>query len=201
MGDSLTTSPAWRIILMILFGMLAVTASWYIQGGMNCLHLQNKAGLFLSLGCGAAFVIIGMVSGCAGIAAVAVGANLVFGLAAAYSGKRTEQGNQIRDEIFGLRRYMRKVTKPELLRIVRSNTDYYYELAPYALALGVDKRFASRFGGLRQSSCTWLVTGMDSASTASEWYGLLREVYRTMNLLQNRPPWEKLLNPKLTKRL
>lgn len=201
MGDSLTTSPAWRIIWMILLAILAAVIGWYMQDGMRCLHLQNKVPLFVSLGCAAALLILGAISGCIVFAAAAVAADLIFGLAAAYTGRRTEQGNLIRDEIFGLRRYMRKVTKAELMRIVRSNSDYYYELAPYALALGVDKRFASRFGNLRQSSCTWLVTGMDSAATATEWYPTLREAYEAMTLLQNRPPWEKFLNSRLGKRL
>jgi len=204
MGDCITTSPAWRVIWMFLFALFAAVLSWYMQEGMSCLHLNQKTNLFISLGClgcGAVLLILGAVSGCIGYTACAVAANLLFGLAAAYTGRRTDMGNQVRDEIFGLRRYMQKVSKPELMRILRTNTDYYYELAPFALALGVDKQFAARFGNLQQSTCIWLTTGMDSASTATEWYPLLREAYEAMTVLQNRPPWEKLLNSRFGKRL
>lgn len=194
LGDSLTTSPAWRIILMILLGFLSALAGWYIQEGMYTLHLRGKLNLIISLSCCGLFLGLGAFALCFPYCLTAVITNLVIGLLSAYSARRTETGNRIRDEILGLRRYMRKVTKPELLRILRSNPDYYYELAPYALALDVDMQFAKRFGSVRQPNCTWLVNGMGSASTAMEFYPLLREAADAMNNLQKRPPWEKLLN-------
>jgi len=194
LGDSLTTSPAWRIILMILLGFLSCILSWYIQGGMHTLHLRGWQELLISLSCGGLMLGLGAFAQCMPYCLAAVIANLIIGLLSAYSARRTETGNRIRDEILGLRRYLRKVTKPELLRILRSNPDYYYELAPYALALGVDKQFAKRFGSVRQPNCTWLVNGMGSAPTALEFYPLLREAADAMNNLQKRPPWEKLLN-------
>ena len=194
LGDSLTTSPAWRVILMILLGFLGAVSSWYIQGGMQNLHLRYKLELIISLICCAVFLTLGSFAQCFPYVLTAVISNLIIGLLAAYSARRTETGNRIRDEILGLRRYMKKVTKPELLRILRSNPDYYYELAPYALALGVDKQFAKRFGSIRQPNCTWLVSGMGSDPTAAEFYPLLREATYAMNNLQKRPPWEKLLN-------
>lgn len=192
-GDCLTTTPAWRVILMIFLGFGGAVSSWYIQDGMHYLHLKDRLELVISLVCMALYLILGLVSNCFFYALGAVLGNALIGLLAAYTGRRTENGNLIRDEILGLRRYMRRVTKPELMRIMRSNSNYYYELAPYALALGVDKQFARRFGSLRQSSCTWLVTGMGPANTAVEWYPLLRETVEAMNNLQKRPPWEKLL--------
>lgn len=193
-GDSLTTAPAWRIVLMILLGFGGAAGSWYMQEGLRSLRLWDRLEIIVSLVCGAAFLIMGIVSSCLPYALAAVGANVVIGLLAANTGRRTQNGNRIRDEILGLRRYMCQVTKSELVRIMRSNPDYYYELAPYALALGVDKRFAGRFGQLPQRRCTWLVNGMDSGTTASEWYLQLREAAEAMNNLQKRPPWEKLLN-------
>jgi len=194
LGDSLTTSPAWRIILMILLGFLGAVSSWYIQGGMQALHLRDKMEQIISLICCSMILGLGAFAQCFPYALAAVISNLVIGLLASYSARRTETGNRVRDEILGLRRYLRRVTKPELLRILRSNPDYYYELAPYALALGVDKQFAKRFGNIRQVNCTWLVSGMGTAPTATEWYPLLREAADAMNNLQKRPPWEKFLN-------
>lgn len=194
LGDSLTTSPVWRVILMIVLGFLTAVASWYIQGGMHILHLRSKLELILSLSLCGLLLGLSAFAQCLPYCLTSVIANLFIGLLSAYSARRTETGNRIRDEILGLRRYMKKVTKPELLRILRSNPDYYYELAPYALALGVDKQFAKRFGAVRQPNCTWLVNGMGSAPTATEFYPLLREAADAMNDLQKRPPWEKLLN-------
>ena len=94
----------------------------------------------------------------------------------------------------GLRRYMCRVNRQELARIMRSNPDYYYELAPYALALGVDKRFAKNFGSLKLTHCTWLNTGMGAPGTAGEWYLQLREVLVAMNDPEKRMPWERFTN-------
>ena len=102
------------------------------------------------------------------------------GLLVAYGGKRTENGARIYTEILGLRRHMRKARKTELRRILSTNRNYYFELAPFALILGVDKTFAEKFGAARLPACTWLVTGVD-VRTAPEWYQQLREVYSAMN--------------------
>ena len=106
--------------------------------------------------------------------------NLLAGLLAAYGGRRTENGVRIYTEILGLRRHMRKASPQELQRILASNRNYYFELAPYALLFGLDKSFAEKFGHARLPACTWLVTGVDSR-IAPDWYTQLREVYQTMH--------------------
>lgn len=193
-GDCLTSAPAWRVILMLLMGFAGTFGSWYLQDGLQDLYLRGRWKLLASLACAAVFLIMGTAANCLPYAAAAVVSNALIGLLAAYTGRRTENGDRIRDEILGLRRYMGQVTKPELVRIMRTNPDYYYELAPYALALGVDKRFAKRFGTVHHPNCTWLVTDTGRAATASEWYLQLREAADAMNNLQKRPIWEKLLN-------
>lgn len=195
-GDSLTTSPAWRILLMGLMGGLGALGGWYIQKGMQFLRLRDRLELWVSLGCCAVFLAMGYAAACPVYAWCAVGGQLLIGLLAANSGRRTENGRRTREELLGLRRYMRRVSKSELLRILRSNPDYYYALAPYALAMGVDKAFAKRFGSLRLPGCTWIIRGMERPNTAQEFYPLLREAVEGMTSLQKRPPWEKLLNIK-----
>ena len=49
----------------------------------------------------------------------------------------------------------------------RMDPDYFHTMAPYALALGVHKRFARAFGTRKLSSCPYLTTGMDGHRTAS----------------------------------
>ena len=92
---------------------------------------------------------------------------------------------RIRSEILGLRRHMKKAGSSELRRILASNRNYYFELAPYALILGLDRQFAQKFGDARLPACTWLVTGIDSR-TAPEWHTQLREVYAAM--IRDRKP-------------
>ena len=180
MGDSIATDHTWRIILMAGFGVASSLLSWIIMDGLDCLQLRCKSGLKLSL-C-AALVLLILSLGCKAIpygAAAAVWSFLA-GLLCAYGGKRTDNGAHIYTEILGLRRHMRKAGKGELRRILSANRNYYFELAPYALILGVDKIFAEKFGDARLPACTWLVSGVD-IRTAPEWYPQLREVYTAMH--------------------
>ena len=180
MGDTIATDHTWRIILMAAFGVLSAVLCWIIIGGMDCLHLRCRSGLKLSL---CAVLILLLVSACCRAfpygAAAAIW-SLLAGLLIAYGGKRTDNGARIYTEILGLRRHMRKAGKTELRRILSANRNYYFELAPYALILGVDKTFAEKFGDARLPACTWLVSGVD-VRTAPEWYQQLREVYTAMN--------------------
>lgn len=192
MGDLVSTSPAWRIIWMMLLGILVTLAVWQIQKGMYCLRLYGKADLIYALICSVAVLGAGLVIKNAILyAAIAVGWGFLAGLMGAYGGKRSENGSRNYADLMGLRRYMKKVTKAELSRILRSNPGYYYELAPFAIAMGVDKKFAKQFASLRIPACTWLVTGMAAPRTPNEWYPLLREAVESMNALSNRPFWEK----------
>ena len=194
-GDLVSTSPAWRIIWMMLFGILATLAVWQIQKGMYCLRLYGKADLIYGLICAVAVLGVGLVIKNAFVyAAIAVGWGFLSGLMGAYGGKRSENGSRNYADLMGLRRYMKKVTKAELARILRSNPDYYYELAPFAIALDVDKKFAKQFGSLRIPACNWLVTGMAAPRTPNEWHPLLREAVEGMNALASRPFWEKYTN-------
>lgn len=195
-GDSLTSSPAWRVLLMLFLGAGGAVGGWYIQKGMQFLRLRDRLELWVSLGCCALFLALGHIAMCPVYAWCAVGGQLLIGLMAANSGRRTENGKRTRDEILGLRRYMRRVSKAELMRILRTNPDYYYTMAPYALALGVDKKFARNFGSLRLPGCTWLIRGMERPNTAGEFAVMLRDAAEAMTNLQKRPPWEKFLNLK-----
>lgn len=195
MVDSVVTSHTWRTVLMALGGIFGTVASWQMQEGMFSIHLRDKAPLKT---CGVLCLLVlaaGILSGNGILALATVLWSLFAGLAAAYSGRRSENGLRIYNEILGLRRHLRKVSHEELARIHRSNPDYYYELAPYALALGVDKQFAQRYGNLKNPACTWLVTLIE-ARTAPEWYSLLREAVQAMEREHKKTLWDKLFHKK-----
>lgn len=185
MGDNISTDHTWRLIIMAAMGILGFLLCWQIQGGMGCFHLRGKSSLKLSTIAAAAALTASYLCGCISYGLGAVVWNLFAGFLAFYGGRRTENGKRIRYEILSLRRHMRKAGSRELQRILSSNRNYYFELAPYALALDLDKSFAEKFGDSRLPACTWLVTGIDSR-TAPEWYPQLREVYKIM--IRDRKP-------------
>ena len=185
MGDTISTDHTWRLILMTILGILCGVLCWFIQDGMSCLHLRSKATLKLSIAASLTLLLVSAGCRCVLLGLAAIGWNLFAGICAAYGGRRTENGWRIYSEILGLRRHMRKAASQDLRRVLESNRNYYFELAPYALALGVDKRFAEKFGDARLPACTWLVTGSESR-TAPEWYPHLRRAYKAMH--QERKP-------------
>ena len=192
MGDLVSNSPAWRIIWMMLLGTLCTAASWQIQRAMFCLRHPDRTDLFYAAVFAVAVLGAGILIRNTFVYALAVILwSALAGILGAWGGKRSENGVRTYADLTGLRRYMKKVSKTELLRILRSNPDYYYELIPFAYALGVDKRFSRQFGTLRIPACTWLVTGMAAPRTPEEWYPLLREAVQAMDELRRRPAWEK----------
>ena len=149
--------------------------------------------MLIAAGCIVVWLVLSLIAGQFGMMLFAVSIQLLAGVASAYGGRRSELGKQTMSEILGLRRYLKTVSKDELQRILKSNPDYYYELAPYALALGVDKAFAKRFERLHQPNCTYLITGIETNRTAEEWYPLLREAVDSLNARQKKLKYEKFM--------
>lgn len=191
LADCLMGQEPWRMVLMVVLAVVCAAASLPIRRGMHFLHLKDRRPLIVCLAVSGVLLLTGLLAGCPMHMAAAVVLNLIFGFLSAYTGRRTETGNQIRDQLLGLRKYMCRATRPDLERILRSNPDYYYQLAPYALAMGVDKKFAGRLGDAPLRECSWFQTGTSGVTTAQQWYPLLRAAMEDMTALQNQPFWEK----------
>jgi hypothetical protein len=144
-------------------------------------HLRKNLTFWVSLGVSLVWVAVSTMAGEVGVALFVLGCQWLGGFAAAYGGRRSEAGRQNMEEILGLRRYLKSANKDELQRILNSNPEYYYRLAPYAMALGIDQVFARQMGSTRLAECTYLTTGMDGHLTAKEWNQLLREVVATLD--------------------
>ncbi len=177
-------------VLMVVFGLVS---GWFIQRGGKCLHLRDKMGLYVALGLCGVWLLLGLIAGEPVIAALVAFGELLAGIMAAYGGRRTELGKQTLQQIYGLRHDLKHPDRTELLRIMKLNPDYYYTLAPYALAFGVDKAFAKGFGGMRLPGCPYLTTLMDGHLTASDWSKLLRRAVHILDERQKQLPLEQLL--------
>lgn len=185
MGDTISTDHTWRLVIMTALGTACFLLCFLIQGSTDCLHLRGSASLKLGLVAAVLLMAAAILCGCHGYGIAAVAWNLLAGVFAAYGGRRSDNSVRIWSELLGLRRHMRKAGKDDVQRILASNRNYYFELAPYALVLGVDKVFAEKFGDARLPACTWLVS-RHNKRTAPEWYPQLRQVYAAM--IRDRKP-------------
>ena len=184
---------AWQVVLSILFSILGFIGAWMIQSGVKSLHHRSKLPLLIAAGCSILFLLAGIPAGEWNVALFVIIAQCIAGLAAFYGGMRTESGQQTASELLGLRRYLRTASKDELKRAVELNPNYFYDLAPYALALDADRGFARQMGNLRLPECSYLTTGMDGHMTAREFDQLLRDTANAMDALQKRLPIDRLL--------
>ena len=192
MGGAMTDSFVARIFLALFFCALGAAASLAIQEGCKYFHLRSKLPLFIALGCIGLWVLISILSGQWAIMILGILVQILGGLSNAYGGRRSELGRQTASEILGFRHYLKTVTREELQRILKYNPDYYFEMAPYALALGVDEVFAKRFERLHQPNCNYLFTRTETGRTAAEWYPLLRDTVDALNARHKRLRFEKL---------
>ena len=192
LANSFTNSSVSFVLLCVLLIPLSVGGSLLLQIGLQHLHLRHKLSLWLGGFLTVLWFVLCTLGGRFGMALFTVIVALLTGLATGYSGKRTQLGKQQLSEILGLRHYLRNLTDAQLQQIVLHNPGYYYQLAPYALALGVDRAFTRHWKAKRLPECSYLTTGMDGHMTAREWNRLLRDTVNALDSLQKRLPWDRL---------
>ena len=186
LAGGFSPDTAWKTVLSVVLGILAPIAAWLIQEGMQGLHTRHRWRILPAIGLIAAWSLLGFAAGDPAIAITVSLLQALTGLAAAYGGRRTLMGKQLMAQVLGLRRHMKKLGKEEVVQILRRNPEYYYQLAPYAVALQVDKSFARQFGGVALPECSYLTTGLDGQMTAREWNQLLREAVYALDATQQR---------------
>ena len=172
-GVCMSVDSAVPWLWAVLLAIAGMYSAYRIQGGAYCLFLRGKRGLWESLIHCAAWIVLAFVAGCSSVGIWVCVMQLLFGLMSAYGGRRTDAGRQNSRQVLGLRRYLRKADHAQLQRLLENDPDYFHNLAPYALALGVDKTFAKRFGGTQMSACPYLLTANGSHMTAYDWCVLM----------------------------
>ena len=78
-------------------------------------------------------------------------------------------------QLLGFGHYLTGIKRQQIQRELDWNPDYFFEMAPYALALGVENGFAKRFGRRIMPQCGYLDAGRSEKRTAQEWAYLMRQ--------------------------
>lgn len=193
LGLALAEKPVMQVLLAILVAGLCAVFSYFIQSGGKCLPLRNKTPLVVAILCSILWIALGVLSGQTAIAVPNVLFQLLSGFAIAYGGRRSELGKRCVSQINGLRHHLVRANTFELQERLEANPFYFYELAPYALALGVDRRFARRFGKVALPEAGFLYTNGRPPVTAAQWASLLRQAADRLNARQKRLPYERIL--------
>lgn len=188
------SAEALLLVPMILvLGVLGAVSGWYMQLWGTGLAVRDPLRLYTGLGIGAIWLLFSLACSVFSIGLWMVIGLLVAGLLLAWGGRRTEQGKLEVARIRGLRHYMRTAEKDDLRRLCQNDPDYFFELAPCAIALGMGSIFAQRFSGIHMENCPYLMTDVQTKRTAGEWIRLLEQMVNSMDARSRQLPWEQLL--------
>lgn len=192
LGITIGGTTGVQTLLALLFGLLCAGFGYFIQSGGKCLPLRDKTPLLIALGCGLLWITLGAITKQLPMVIPMVIFQFLAGLGVAYGGKRSELGIRCLAQLLGLRRHMTTAKTFDLQQLMQKNPNYFYELAPYALALGVDKNFARRFGKTPLPESSYLDLGRHKDLTAAQWAAQLRRAADILNQRQKRLPYERL---------
>ena len=178
--------PTLQLMLAVVLGVLGVVTGWCIQGAMYRLHIRGKMRLYLGMGCAYVWLILGLIAGVFWIGFGAVASQLVLGMMVAYGGRRSDLGLYQAGQILGLRQYLKHISEEDIDRNMEHNPDYFFDMMPFAIALGVDSKFAKRFGKRNVGHCTYMAARQDRRRDAVEWALLMRKTADRMDRHQRK---------------
>ena len=70
---------------------------------------------------------------------------------------RTEAGARALEQVLGFEEFLRRVESEHLKRVIIGHPELFDRYLPYAMAFGVEKKWARAFEGIYQQSPTWYV--------------------------------------------
>ena len=175
MGQNTGLEGYWLMAVMLVMAMAGSIMGWKIQSGAACLHLRRRDALPGAILCAIVWIIAAALCGRTAAGLISVGIQVLAGVFAAWSGKRTRSGYQMACQLLGLRHYLAGMRRQQVKEELERNPDYFFEMAPYALAFGVEMGFAKRFGGRIMPQCGYLDAGRSEKRTAQEWAWLMRQ--------------------------
>ena len=149
--------------------------------------MKYRRRIFVSL----FWILLGVIAGQWIIGLTVVFSQNLIGLLAAYGGRRSELGMYNAGQILGLRHFLRKLDEKQLKRLLENNPDYFFDMLPIAIALGVDTKFAKAFAKIHVPACHYLLVARNEKRTASEWAYMIRKIADQMDKRQRRMEIEK----------
>ncbi|MBQ7802232.1 MAG: DUF2207 domain-containing protein [Oscillospiraceae bacterium] len=197
---NMVNNTVLQVLLAIVLGALGVVTAWNIQEGAYRVHIRGKVPLYIGFVCMAIWLLLGVLAGQFVIALLAVLMQILAGFLAAYGGRRSDLGRYSASQVLGLRHYLKHVTNRELRDLADDNPDYFFDMLPYAIALGVDGAFAKQYGRIPTLGCPYLTTDRKAKRTPEDWARLLRKTADKMDQRQKKMQLEKFMIVTIRKR-
>ena len=193
---NMTTVGIIQVMLSVVLGLFGAISAWQIHEIAYRTHLRGKTRVYVGLVCMLIWIILGLICGEWIIPTCAVFGQFLMGYFAAYGGRRSDVGRHDAGRILGLRSYLKKIPKEDLTRLQKTDPDYFFNMMPYALSLGVILPFARQFGARKLDQCPYLVTRVHGKRTAEEWAYLFADAADAMDAKYRKMELEKWLDPR-----
>ena len=181
LGLAMGSGAVLKWVLVILFSLVGAWSGFAVQAYPAGLFLRHRHKLWEGLILCGVWLIFGLLTDTFLLTLWTVIGLLIAGQLLFWGGRRTPMGKATRGQVLDLKRYLRKLPKDEAAALTEADPDYFFRLAPEALALGVDREFARAFGAQRYPGCPYLTTGMDAHMTALQWNAMLRRAVEAMD--------------------
>lgn len=171
---------ALAVVMAVILAPVGLISAWLMQNVAYCTHLRGKTPVLTGLIVLALWTLLGVLSGQVLIPLCCILGQWVLGFFAAYGGRRSDLGRHDAGQILGLRSYLKHLPRENINRLLQNDPDYFFNMAPYALALGVIRPYADAFGR-RKLECPYLYTRVNGRRTADEWGELMRDTALRMD--------------------
>ena len=157
-----------------------------MQDFARTLRCRYKTTIWVSLALAALWVVLGALGGQPWIPLGAVVVQLLCSFPVAYGGIRSELNRSDCAEIFGLKHHLQHLQPADVKRLLETDGDYFFRMAPFAIALGVGKPFARAFGRRKLEPPHYFITRVTGKRTAAEWMIMME---RTVTAMDSR--WQR----------
>ena len=190
---AMTGGAVLQGLLILLLGALGALSCWYVQTWTCNIVPFNRHNLLTSLVICLVWIFLGLISGAIVAALYMVLGMILAGIFFSMAGRRTDLGKEAIAKTLGLRSYLRSADKTLLRRLYDNDPDCFFQMAPYAIALGVGKAYAKRFGSVKMGPCPYISSQKDEIMTAEHWIERMNLVLDSMDQRSRKLPKEKTL--------
>lgn len=172
-----------QTLLSIILVVLGAVSAWQIHEIAYRTHLRGKTRVYIGLVSFLIWIVLGFLCGQWVIPLCSALGQFAIGYLAAYGGRRTDVGRLDAGHILGLRSYLKRIPKEDIQRLMKTDPDYFFNMAPFALSLGVIHPFARKFGSIKLEQCPYLISRVQGRHTAEEW---AEQIADTADLIDSR---------------
>ena len=198
---AMADGAALQGLLIVLLSVAGFFSGWYMQSIGAGLMLMDTRKIKISLLVSLSWLAFGLLAGDLQTALWMVAGLLLAGLLLAWGGRRTREGRQVLAQLLGFKFYLHSAGKKQGEITLQSAPDYFFQMLPWAIALGSASGFAKSFGKEKLEQCSYLTAGAERM-TAWKWYRLFQNILKQMNRRADNLPLEKFFTavPRLTRK-